>query len=212
MEAFPNAEEVGFDQVTFEPDAGDTTTWPKLQTLTVSNCDNFPWRSLQALRITNLSWLGGGSEADITDFITSHQSIRHIDAPYHEGYTKAMLAVSPQLLTLAIDHCDEICDRSLRSLETLTDLAIYHISADPMPLDRFERIVRSHFLPPTDANETQDRYPSLTVLVELPAESSQIEWRSSELLSLANQSISTIRRWNHDYHAYCFDWNTMYRK
>lgn len=211
VETFPNAEEVDFDEVSFGPDAdGNTTTWPKLQTLTISTCYKFPWRSLQAPRITSLSWLEYGSEADITAFITSHQSLRHMDASYHESYTKAMLAASPQLLTLTIDHCDEICDRSLPALEKLTNLAIYHVPEDPIPLDRFERIVRSRFLPTANVDGTQDRCPSLTVLVQLPAESSEIQWQRSELLSFANQSISTIDHWDHDYHAYCFDWNTMY--
>lgn len=102
IQAFPNAEEVNLRLVQFGPHTSGTISWPTVQALTTWDCGNVPWRNLHVPSIIRLSWFNY-SAADLTAFVDSHQSLRHLDASsYDENGPNAMLPAAPQLFTLMI--------------------------------------------------------------------------------------------------------------
>jgi hypothetical protein len=206
--AFPNVSDVTFTLTTFDPSNTGRLIWPNLTRLAVLASPEMPWQLLMATNIIQVSCWGHINDHLIA-FIASHKSLESldiVDVEDNEDHISSILMNAPQLRSFTIDSCDIITDRTRMILSELTYLGVYDFEDDPVSLERFEKIVRSRFLPEHYKRESSDvKTPSLAIMV--PGEPSEDrEWQKSELIGSAHQQVSTNKIWGEVWATFIFQW------
>jgi hypothetical protein len=203
--AFPNVEAVAFDEITSDPSDTCNPVWPHLKHLTISGCPAMPWRLLDAVDLTQLSYLDPIDE-DVAAFLASHKSLECLDIGYDPNHVYSIATCAPQLRSLAIDCCDELVDRTRMKLNKLAHLGIYEMEGIRLSLQLFEQILHSRFLPKKGRRKSTNTEPtSLEILVDV-ALSEAPEWQSSELIGSAQREVTRVDRWEKTWTSYVYKW------